>query len=71
MYTETNFKTKKALKEAVNSGASVGTFQPGGLFPPKRNGTIYLEGPHYPEAHKWYAQARVDQDGIIIKGTVK
>ena len=71
MYTEVNFKTKKALKEAVDKGDEIGTFQPGGLFPAKRNGTIYLEGPHYPEAHRWYAQARVDEDGIIIKGTVK
>ena len=71
MYTERNFKTKKALKEAVESGEEIGTFQAGGLFPPKRNGTITLEGPHYPEPHKWYAQARVDEDGIIIKGTVK
>ena len=70
MYAERNFKTKKALKEAVASGEKVGTFQAGGLLPPKRNGTITLEGPHY-EPHKWYAQARVDEDGIIIKGTVK
>jgi hypothetical protein len=71
MYTERNFKTKKALKEAVAGGEEVGTFQPGGLFPPKRNGTITLEGPHYPESHRWYAQAKVDEDGIIVKGTVK
>jgi len=70
MYTERNFKTKKALKEAVAGGEEVGTFQ-AGPYPPKRNGTITLEGPHYPEAHRWYAQARVDEDGIIVKGTVK
>jgi len=70
MYTERNFKSKKALKEAVASGEEIGTFSPS-IFPPKRNGTITLEGPHYPEPHRWYAQARVDEDGIIIKGTVK
>ena len=71
MYTEINFKTKKALKDAVASGKEVGTWQSGGFFPPKRNGSITLEGPHYPEAHRWYAQARVDENGIIIKGSVK
>ena len=70
MYTERNFKTKKALKEAVASGEDIVTYQ-AGPFPPKRNGTITLEGPHYPEPHRWYAQARVDEDGIIVKGTVK
>jgi hypothetical protein len=70
MYTEINFKTKKALKEAVASGGEIGTFQPGGFFPPTKNGTVYLEGPHYPKPHMWYASASV-KDGIIIKGTVK
>ena len=71
MYTDWNFKTKKALREAVARGEKVGTFQPNSLFPPKRNGTVTLEGPHYPEPHRWYAMARVDEDGIIIKGSVK
>ena len=70
MYTEINFKTKKALKDAVANGREVGTWQ-SGPFPAKRNGFITLEGPHYPEAHRWYAQARVDENGIIIKGSVK
>jgi hypothetical protein len=26
------------------------------------NGTVYLEGPHYPEPHKWYAQ------GTMVNG---
>ena len=70
MYAERNFKTTQALKDAVESGEEIGTFQ-AGPFPPKRNGTVTLEGPHYPEPHRWYAMARVDEDGIIIKGTVK
>ena len=70
MYAERNFKSKKALKEAVASGEEIGTFSPS-IFPPERNGAVVLEGPHYPAAHTWYAQARVDEDGMIIKGTVK
>ena len=67
MYTHTNFKTKKALKEAVAAGKKVTVFQPGpfgGNVP--ENGRISLEGPHYPEPHSWYASA-VLKDGIVIK----
>ena len=66
MYTQENFKSKKALKEAIASGARVGIFQPGpfgGAEP--RDGRIALEGPHYPAAHTWYATA-VLKDGVIV-----
>lgn len=65
MYTATNYKTKKALKEALAAGTRVTYYQPGpfgGNEP--HDGTIYLEGPHYPAAHTWYAQATV-RDGVI------
>lgn len=70
MYTVTNFKSKKALKEAVASGQKVETYQPGGIFEAKRDGQIALEGPHYPEPHRWYASATV-KDGVIVPGTVR
>lgn len=49
MYTTTDFKTKKALKEAVAAGQKVGIYQPGpfGGNEPKQ-GIVCLEGPHYP-----------------------
>ncbi len=66
MYTDINFRTKKAVKDAVAAGRLLTYHQPGpfGGNEPK-NGTVYLEGPHYPEAHKWYAQATV-KDGVIV-----
>jgi hypothetical protein len=91
MYTHTNFKTKKALKQAVadynayvkNPDAArtkvgvtgavyvvlsaprpVTVFQPG-PFPGATNGSIALEGPHYPQAHTWYASA-VIKDSVIV-----
>ncbi len=70
MYTVEDFKTKKALKEAVASGKPVETFQPGGFFKAQKNGRIALEGPHYPKPHTWYAQAEI-RDGFIVPGTVK
>lgn len=79
MYTEKNFKSKKELKAAVEAyntlspldgqrmGRAVTYYQPGpfGGNEPV-NGTIYLEGPHYPEPHRWYAAAEV-KDGFIVK----
>lgn len=67
MYTDFNFKTKKALREAVAAGKRVTYYQPGpfgGNEP--RDGTIYVEGPHYPKPHMWYAQCEV-KDGVIVK----
>lgn len=67
MYTERNFKTKKALKEALASGEKIRYFQPGPFGGNEiKDGTIYLEGPHYPEAHKWYAEAEV-KGGLVVK----
>lgn len=66
MYTVENYKTKKALKEAVSNGKRVKVYQPGGIFPGETNGIVYLEGPHYPMPHTWYAEATI-KDSIIIK----
>lgn len=66
-YTDRNFKTKKALKEAVSNGEQVTCYQPGpfgGSLP--SNGTVYLEGPHYPAPHTWYAKATL-KDGVVVK----
>ena len=63
MYTQTNFKTKKALKEAVATGAKVRLYAPG-VGVPKENGTEYVEGPH--GVHTWYAQVEM-KDGVVVK----
>ena len=67
MYTVQNFKTKKELKEAVAAGKAVRVYQPGPFGGNKpSNGTVYLEGPHYPEPHRWYAEA-VLENGLVVK----
>jgi hypothetical protein len=66
MYTEQNFPTKKALKEAFAAGKRLSVFQPGGIFPSKTDGRVTLEGPHYPQPHKWYATVEI-RDGVITK----
>ncbi len=67
MYVLPNFKTKKALKEAVKRGEVVSIWQPGpfaGNEP--KDVVVTVEGPHYPKPHKWYAEVKV-VDGKVIK----
>lgn len=70
-YTEKDFPTKKALKEAVASGEEIRCYNPGlGPSLTHFSGTVYLEGPHFPKPHKWYASAKLI-NGLIQKGSVK
>lgn len=71
MYVDPNFRTKKAFKEAVEAGKEVDFYVPNGLFgPPKAlssgNGKIFVEGPHYPDPHTWYAEVTLE-DGKVVK----
>ena len=69
MYTTEDFKTKKALKDAVKAGTKVTIYQPGGFFNSSvDNGEAFLEGPHYPKPHTWYAKVTM-KDGRVIKVT--
>lgn len=67
MYTEINYRTKKEFKEAVKAGALIRLYAPG-LGTPKNNGQEYVEGPHYPAPHTWYAEVTM-KDGLVV--TVK
>lgn len=65
-YVRPNFPTKKALKEAVKEGRTVTVFEPGPIGKAPTNGTAFIEGPHYPQPHTWYAQVEV-KDGKVVK----
>jgi len=68
-YCDRNFKTKKAMKEAVARGDQVTVFQPANDvtgFPHPKNGKAHIEGPHSPAIHTWGANV-ILKDGIIIK----
>jgi hypothetical protein len=65
-YATNNPKTKKILKEWVANKKLIGVFNPSGMFPDPVDGEVVIEGPQYPEAHKWYALVMV-QDGYIRK----
>lgn len=67
-YVDPNFKTKKALKDAIAKGERpVYAFEPGIGALPKGGGRVFLEGPHYPAPHTWYAEAVVNSDGMVIR----
>lgn len=71
MYTRINFKTKKALKEQLAAGVKISVYQPNDMHG-KTDAVqvgmhvVTLEGPHYPEPHRWYAEAVV-VDGYVTK----
>ncbi len=66
-YTVTDYKTKKALKEDLLAGKRIAVYQPGPFSDRlPSNGVVYLEGPHYPRPHTWYAKG-VLRDGVLIQ----
>lgn len=65
MYVRPNCKTKKELKERVAAGEEVTVFSPG-PFPAPTQGSVAVEGPHYPEPHRWYATVQVT-DGVVVR----
>jgi len=65
MYVTPNFKTKKALKDAVKAGQVVTLFNPGPFGSPCSNGTEPVEGPHYPKPHTWYGTVTVENDRVV------
>lgn len=64
-YAFGNPKTKKQLKEWIALGHDIGIFSPG-PYGCRENGEETVEGPHYPEPHRWYARVKVE-DGRIVK----
>ena len=67
MYSSINFQTKKEFKEAVASGKKITIFQPGPFGGDEIvNGHYCVEGPHYPQPHKWYASVVVE-NGYVVK----
>lgn len=64
MYVSPNFKSRKELVEAVKAGKHVTVFSPG-PFPATNDGWNHVEGPHYPQPHKWYGTVRCE--GGVVK----
>ena len=68
MYLSPNYPSKAAANRAIKAGEVVTVFQPNNIFNqyPPENGTVVIEGPHYPKPHTFYGQATI-KDGKVIK----
>jgi hypothetical protein len=68
-YTVENFKTLKAVREALKAAQEAGApglhvYQPGPFGPSVPDGELVIEGPHYPKPHRWYVTG-VIRDGYL------
>ena len=68
MYISPNLKSKAAIKRAIADGRKLTVFQPNDMFGAviPDNGTVTIEGPHYPEPHRFYGKATL-KDGFVVK----
>ena len=65
-YVDPDYKTKKAFRLAVQQGTTHCPYNPSGLFPEPKDGRVSIEGPHYPQPHRWYADCDVVA-GIVTR----
>ena len=67
MYLSTNPKSKAAAKRELAAGIIATVFQPGGIFHTEgiSDGEHAVEGPHFPEAHRWYGVATVKDQKLV------
>lgn len=67
MYINTNPKSKAQIKRDIKSGVAMRVYQPNDMFntTPPQNGTVAVEGPHFPKPHKWYGTATLE-DGVVV-----
>lgn len=66
-YVTSNFKTKKAFKDAVKAGEEIyvmgDAFGGNGCY---TKGKAAIEGPWYPQPHTWYASVTVDEENKVV-----
>lgn len=67
MYISPNLKSKAAIKRAIAAGTTITVYQPNDMFGAviPDNGEVVVEGPHFPEPHKWYGKATL-KDGKVV-----
>jgi len=66
MYFSRNFQSKAEARRAIAEGAEVTVFQPGPFGgSPITDGNYTVEGPHYPQPHKFYGIVTV-KDGKVV-----
>ena len=66
MYITPNMKSKAAIKRAIAAGEVVRLKSNSPFDRVPENGTATVEGPWYPEPHRWWGTATV-KDGQVVK----
>jgi hypothetical protein len=66
MYVTPNFPSKAAARRAIAAGTKVELILYGPFDKLIDNGTVAVEGPHYPQPHKWWGTAHV-KGGRVVK----
>jgi hypothetical protein len=66
MYVTPNFKSKAAVKRAIAKGEPVKVISNSPFDTVPHNGTVSVEGPHYPASHTWYGEVII-VDGIVAR----
>jgi hypothetical protein len=66
-YVAPNFKTKKALANAIARGRWIIVYHPTlkGCPPIPKNGHVKLEGPHLPEPRRWEAVGEMKAGKLV------
>jgi hypothetical protein len=68
-YVDPDYKSKKDFKAAVVAGKAHRPYNPAGGFNWATSKDVtyieYVEGPHYPKPHTWYAKCEV-RNGIVV-----
>lgn len=66
MYLSENFKSKAAAKRALADGQVIRLVSNSPYDGTNPNGKVHIEGPWYPEPHKWWGVATA-VNGTVIK----
>jgi hypothetical protein len=66
-YVRPNFKSKAEVKRAIARGERIPVWQYNNIFNVtfEAGETVYLEGPWYPQPHRWYGKAKLGDDLCI------
>jgi len=66
MYISPNFASKAAARRAIAAGEEVRLYPYGPFDKPVENGSASVEGPWYPQPHRWWGTAMV-ANGLVVK----
>ncbi len=66
-YTRKDYPSKIAIKRAIAAGEQIACWQPGPFSDGNDlpDGSVFLEGPHYPKPHCWCGKGKIE-GGVLV-----